>query len=119
MHQVRLLAAMLAVQASICSVPLPAHADESGSSAWAPGQFGSFAAVPADPGFALETLYYHRHATATGGRIFEVGGRTSVGLSLTEQYIFLTPSYTFAEPVLHGQLSLAATFAPGRMDASV
>lgn len=43
---------------------LPARADESGASAWLPGQFASFAAVPGDPGFSLETIYYRRSASA-------------------------------------------------------
>jgi len=94
-------------------------ADEGGASAWLPGQFASFAAVPGDPGFALETIYYHRSASANAGRSFPIGGRIAAGLDVTEQYVFLTPSYTFAEPVLSGQLTLAATFAPGRMDSSI
>lgn len=102
-----------------CSLPMPVASDESGASAWLPGQFASFAAVPGDPGFSLETIYYRRHASASANRSFTIGGRLAAGLEVTEQYIFLTPSYTFAEPVLHGQLSLGATFAPGRASTSV
>ncbi len=96
-----------------------AAADEGGASAWLPGQFASFAAVPGDPGFALETIYYHRTASASASRSFNIGAKVAAGVDITEQYIFLTPSYTFAEPVLHGQLFVGATFAPGRMDSSV
>jgi hypothetical protein len=95
------------------------RADESGASAWLPGQFASFAAVPGDPGFSLETIYYQRNASAAANRTFTVGARLSAGLDIKEQYLFLTPAYTFADPLLHGQLTLAVTFAPGRMDASV
>jgi hypothetical protein len=107
----------LTAQAGVCCGP--ALADESGASAWLPGQFASFVAVPGDPGFALETIYYHRSASASAGRTFSIGGRITAGIDLTEQYVYLTPSYTFAEPVLHGQLFVGVTFAPGRMDTSV
>ena len=109
--------AALAAQAGFCCGS--AVAVESGASAWLPGQFASFAAVPGDPGFALETIYYHRSASASAGRTFSFGGRIAAGIDLTEQYVYLTPSYTFAEPVLHGQLFVGVTFAPGRMDTSV
>lgn len=101
------------------SVGRPSAADEGGASAWLPGQFASFAAVPGDPGFALETIYYRRTASASASRSFNVGAKLAAGIDITEQYIFLTPSYTFSEPVLHGQLFVGATFAPGRMDSSV
>lgn len=97
----------------------PALADEGGASSWLPGQFASFAAVPGDPGFSLETIYYRRSASASASRSFNIGARVAAGLDIAEQYVFLTPSYTFAEPVLHGQLYLGATFAPGRMDSTV
>lgn len=118
-HALRRAAAAFAALAGVCSWPATASGDESGASAWLPGQFASFTAVPGDPGFSLETLYYRRAASANAARTFSIGGRIAAGLDITELYVFLTPSYTFAEPVLHGQLSLAVTFAPGRMDSSV
>lgn len=111
--------AILACEVLMCSRPGTARADESGASAWLPGQFASFAAVPGDPGFSLETIYYHRYASASASRSFSIGGNIAAGLDTREQYFFLTPSYTFADPVLHGQLSIGATFAPGRVDTSV
>ncbi len=96
-----------------------AWADESGASVWLPGQFASFAAVPSDPGLSLEVLYYRRQASADASRTFPIGANIATGLDTVEQYFFVTPSYTFADPVLRGQLSLAATFSPGRMDTSV
>jgi hypothetical protein len=96
----------------------PCLADESGASAWLPGQFASFAAVPGDPGFALETIYYHRQADAAVSRTFTVGTSLVAGVATTEQYLFVTPSYAFADPVLGGQLFVAVTLAPGRVDTS-
>ena len=50
-----------------------AFADEGGASVWLPGQFASFAAVPGDPGFSLETIFYVRSASATSGVAFSRG----------------------------------------------
>src|SRR5262249_1919587 len=44
--------------------PKIAIADEGGASFWLPGTFGSFAAVPAEPGWSTETVYYHSSTTA-------------------------------------------------------
>lgn len=96
-----------------------AIADEGGASMWLPGQFASFAAVPGDPGFSLEALFYFRKASATAGTSFSRGGGLLLGYDTTEQYLYLTPSYTFAEPVLNGQLWLGVTFSAGRADTSV
>src|SRR5579859_8199501 len=42
------------------------RADEGGVSLWLPGQFGSLAAVPEQPGWALATIYYHADVGAGG-----------------------------------------------------
>ncbi|MFO1082146.1 MAG: transporter [Reyranellaceae bacterium] len=104
--------------AALVLVALPAHADEGGASFWLPGQFASFAAVPADPGFAVETIFYVRNATAAASVSLPRGGRVLNGLDTIEQYVYLTPGYAFADPVLHGQLWLGATFSAGRNQAS-
>jgi hypothetical protein len=101
----------------VCAAP--ALADEGGSSAWQPGQFASFAAAQGDPGFALETIYYTRSASASPSHTFAIGANLATGLSLNEHYVFVTPSYTFADPVLKGQLWLGVTFAVGHADTTV
>jgi hypothetical protein len=97
----------------------PALADEGGASVWLPGQFGSFAAVPGDPGVSFEVIYYTRRASAVAGTDFSRGGGLLAGLSVSEQYLYLTPTYTFEQPVLGGQLALGVTFSVGRSDSSV
>ncbi len=109
---------MLAGPALACAVH-EARADESGASVWLPGQFASFAAEPGDPGFSLETIYYHRYASAAASRAFSIGGSITAGLAVSEDYLFLTLGYTFADPVLRGQLFLGLTFAPGRANTSI
>ena len=107
------------VLVGLLAIPAPAVADEGGASVWLPGQFASFAAVPGDPGFSLETLFYVRSASAVAGTGFSRGGGLLAGLSINEQYLYLTPSYTFETPVLNGQLALAVTFSAGQSGASV
>jgi hypothetical protein len=53
----------------------PAGADEGGVSYWLPGLFGSFAAVPGEPGFEIPVIYYHASASASGSKNFIVEGR--------------------------------------------
>jgi len=96
-----------------------ALADESGSSVWLPGQFASFASVPGDAGFSFETLFYVRRASASAGTSFSRGGNLLAGVDVFEHYVYVTPSYTFEQPVLQGQLSIGVTFSAGRNDTSV
>jgi hypothetical protein len=112
-------AALLAGTAWIAVVPAVALADEGGASAWLPGQFASFAAVPGEPGFGLETLFYVRSASASASRVVPIGASITAGYQLDERYVFLTPNYTFSDPVLNGQLWLGATFAVGHAATSV
>src|SRR5215813_11977591 len=80
-----------------------AAADEAGVSFWLPGQFGSFAATPAQPGWSFDTTYYHATAEANTGRSFARGGGIHAGVKSPSDYVMWTPTYTFATPVLGGQ----------------
>src|SRR5471032_134564 len=52
-------------------------ADESGTSFWLPGTYGSLAAVPGTPGWAVATVYYHTSVSAgadvAAAREFQIG----------------------------------------------
>lgn len=111
--------AAMAALAAISTAMAPASADEGGASVWLPGQFASWAASQSDPGFSLETIFYTRRASATAGMTFSRGGGLLAGVDISEQYVFLTPGYTFADPVLSGQLYLGLTFSAGRNGTSV
>ncbi len=104
----------LAAVAVVLLVAQPAAGDEGGVSFWLPGQFGSFAAVPAAPGWSLGAVYYHASTNASGNKQFVRGGRIDAGLDVTADLLFLAPSYAFAEPVLGGQLGLQVTGVYGR-----
>ena len=53
-----ILALALLSSAGALVSPL-AYADEGGVSFWFPGQYGSLAAMPAEPGWSLPLIYYH------------------------------------------------------------
>jgi hypothetical protein len=102
-----------------------AHADESGISFWVPGLFGSLAAVPQTPGWSLGTVYYHTSVAASGSaaaaREIQIGRfsptvnvNLNVNLHAPPDLLFLAPTYTFATPVLGGQLAMGATGIFGR-----
>src|SRR5262249_4001373 len=95
-------------------------ADEGGVSFWLPGQFGSLAAAPAQPGWSIATTYYH--PTVNGGgdvaaaRELTVGRFSrnlnvdvNVGLHAHLDLALLTGTYVFATPVAGGQFALGMT----------
>jgi hypothetical protein len=109
--------AMLAAVAAAAS----ASADEGGNSFWLPGSFGSMAAAPSDPGWLVETVYYHAVTDAGAGRSFVIGGNVVAGLHSVYNLVFLSGTYTFKEPVLGAQpgLGLAWTFGGNTTRADV
>ena len=106
------------------------HADQGGSSFWFPGQFASLAAVQQTPGWALAVIYYHSSVAAAGnvaaareiltGRIpATVNVDLNLSLSGRADLVALAPSYTFATPVLGGQLVVGMAGQYGRTAASI
>ena len=89
-----------------------AVADEGGASFWLPGQFGSLAAVPVEPGWSLGAVYYHSSVSANGSKDFEIGGRIVAGLDARADMLFLVPTYTFVSPVL----AACRTFVSGNLN---
>src|SRR3954451_10470403 len=87
-----------------------AQADEGGISFWLPGQFGSLAAAPAQPGWSAAAIYYHTKVNANGdvaaSREFTVGrfSRTlnvnlNADLHAAADLALLNGTYVFATPV--------------------
>jgi hypothetical protein len=105
-------------------------ADESGISFWLPGLYGSLSATPTSPGWSVATIYYHTSVDASGAaaasREFQVGRfsptiniNLNVALSGQADLQIIAPTYTFAEPVLGGQLSATLAGIWGRNSASI
>ena len=95
------------------------YADEGGTSFWLPGQYGSLAAVPAEPGFSLPLVYYHASTDAGGSKQFAQGGNIRLGLDVDIDLLLAIPTYVFANPVFGGQVTLSVAGVYGRADASV
>src|SRR5262245_52093834 len=107
-----------AVATALALAPHPASADEVGESFWTPGSFGSLAATASQPGFSLTSTYYHTATTAGSevarARLIRIG-RAAVDESVSaisispEDLATVTPSYTFATPILGAQAAAALT----------
>ena len=120
----------LALVSVVVAVPMPAMADEGGVSFWLPGFFGSLAAAPQQPGWSLTSIYYHTSVSAGAdvarAREFEIGriplnltANVSANLDARADLALALPTYTFATPVLGGQLTLGAVGLYGRVDTSL
>src|SRR6266478_7220780 len=107
-----------------------AHADESGISYWLPGRFSSLAATPQVPGWSMAEVYYHTTVSAFGAvaaaREIQIGRfsptvnvNLNVHLHAPPDLLLLNSTYTFATPVLGGQLAIGMTGLFGRSAASI
>ena len=106
------------------------HADQGGSSFWFPGQFASLVAMQQTPGWALSVIDYHSGVAATGGAAAakeilagKIPANVNVNLNLSlsgrADLVALAPSYTFATPVLGGQLVVGMSGQYGRAAARI
>jgi hypothetical protein len=122
-------AAMLALAVVACAGK-PANAVEGGVSFWIPGFFGSLAAAPLVPGFSYANIYYHTSVKAGGDVAFarqvtrgnltaNFSGNLNANLNADADVYFAVPSYTFAQPFLGGQATIAVAVPYGRSRGSV
>jgi hypothetical protein len=119
MSRIRTPFAMLLAGSLTIAAAQSARADESGVSFWLPGLFGSFAAVPATPGWQWTSLYYHTTVGAGGGVNFPSGGQIRAGLDARADLLAFGPTYTFATPVLGAQAAVSLLGIFGRAVGSV
>src|SRR5450432_3061255 len=105
-------------------------ADESGTSFWLPGTYGSLAAVPGTPGWAVASVYYHTSVSAgadvAAAREIQIGRfnpalnvSLNANLHANADLAIIVPSYTFATPVLGGQLAVQMGSIVGTTSANV
>lgn len=105
-------------------------ADESGTSFWLPGTYGSLAATPGTPGWALAAVYYHTSVSAgadvAASREIQIGRfnpalnlNLNANLHASADLAIIVPSYTFATPVLGGQLAVQMGTIVGSTSANV
>src|SRR4030088_1091165 len=107
-----------------------AYSDEGGVSYWLPGRFSSLAATPQVPGWSMAEVYYHTSVSAFGAaaaaREIQIGRfsptvNVNLNLHLNAQadLLLLNPTYTFATPVLGGQLAIGVIGLFGRSAADL
>jgi hypothetical protein len=105
-------------------------ADEGGVSFWLPGQFGSLAATPQQPGWSAAWIYYHTTVAAGGdvalSRQFEIGNipanlsaHVNANLNSTGDLGFFIPSYVFATPVFGGRAAVSVLGIYGNSSTSL
>jgi hypothetical protein len=119
-----LCAGILSVASSI------SLADESGTSFWLPGTYGSLAAVPGTPGWAVASVYYHTSVSAgadvAAAREIQIGRfnptlnvNLNANLNASADLAIIVPSYVFATPVFGGQLAVQMGTIVGSTSANV
>jgi hypothetical protein len=114
-----------AIAAALALVAHLARADEGGVSFWTPGTYGSLSATLSQPGFSLTSTGYHSDTKAGSevarARLIRTGripaelaeSVTAISRGPADQ-ASVTPSYTFATPVLGGQAAVGLTAIYGR-----
>ena len=105
--------------AAIALVPVAAKADNGGIGFWLPGTMGSLSAVPGQPGMSYTFQYIHLDATAGGGTALQNNASVVAGLRAKADVGVFLPTYTFATPVLGGQLTIGAATVPGNIGVDI
>src|SRR5262249_53549822 len=119
------IAAGLSINASTI-----ARADEGGVSVWLPGFFGSLAAAPLQPGWSVQSIYYHTSVSAaanasqereiTIGQVpLNLNASLSGSVNADADLGLALPTYTFANPVLGGQATVGLLTVYGRTGTSL
>ena len=109
----------ITVLSAIALAPTAVRADAGGIGFWLPGGMGSLAAVPGQPGWSLTTIYLHVGANAGAGKELQQNASIVTGLHARADAIGVLPTYTFATPVLGGQLTIGALGVPGNVGLGI
>jgi hypothetical protein len=107
-----------------------ARADEGGVGFWIPGLYGSLAAAPQVPGWALAVIDLYNPVAASGNvaaareitiNKFSTTANVNLNLALKAEpnLVLVNPSYVFATPVFGGQFALSMAGAYGRSIADL
>lgn len=119
-----------AALATLAALPCSAYAGEGGASYWTPGSFGSMAAVPSTPGWSVTAFHIYSNTQQAGSGtfaqdpIFGILPPNVTATSFAKQFNrsnqdYITPTYTFRDPVLGAQLALGVTAQAGIAGATL
>jgi hypothetical protein len=128
--QFLLLAAALLALAALIATSKISRADEDGVSFWIPGFFGSLAATPQQPGWAVAAINYYTNVSASGNaalsREITIGqfnpalnASLSANVHAKVDLQMVIPTYVFATPFLGGQASASLLGLYGSNDSSL
>jgi hypothetical protein len=120
-----LAAAALFTLAALACVTRAAFADEGGVSFWIPGLYGSLAAAPQVPGWAIAYINLYNPVSASGNiaaarqvtlNRFSATVNVSLNANLkaNPNVVLVNPAYVFGTPVFGGQLALSMAGVAGR-----
>jgi hypothetical protein len=104
---------------AVVMAPVMAKADNGGIGFWLPGTMGSLSAVPGQPGMSYTFQYIHLDAVAGGGKVLQNNANIVTGLKAKADVGVFLPTYTFATPVLGGQLTIGAATVPGNIGVDI
>jgi hypothetical protein len=121
--------AVFAFIAITCSTSV-SLADEGGVSFWIPGLYGSLAAAPQVPGWAIGFVDLYNPVSASGNVAAArqvtinkfsttVNVNLSASLKANPNLVLVNPTYVFATPVFGGQFALSMAGAYGRSIAGI
>jgi hypothetical protein len=128
-HLLLLAAALLALAALIATTKI-SRADEDGVSFWIPGFFGSLAATPQQPGWAVATINYYTNVSGSGNEALSrevtigqfnptLNASLNANVHAKVDLQMVIPSYVFATPVLGGQASVSLLGLYGSNDSNL
>ncbi|WP_249127750.1 SphA family protein [Bradyrhizobium lablabi] len=115
----RRAAMAFAALGAIALAPAAVRADNGGIGFWLPGTMGSLSAVPGQPGMSYTFQYIHLDAVAGGGKALQNNASIVAGLKAKADAFVFLPTYTFATPVLGGQLTVGVAAVPGNIGVDV
>jgi hypothetical protein len=94
-----------------------ASADEGGVAFWFSGQYASFAAVPATPGWSIPVQAYYYNANVSADKELRPGNLVTAGLDTSVPLLMAQPTYAPHTKVWGGQLALGLGFGWGNSSA--
>jgi hypothetical protein len=129
-HRQLVYAVALLAVAVLTVMPNLSWAAEGGVSFWLPGLFGSLAAAPQVPGWAVAivNVYESEHASGAVAASREItlnkgtipiNVNLNLNLSAHADLVLVAPTYVFATPVLGGQFAVSVAGAGGRTSADL
>ncbi|MDF7807467.1 transporter [Pontiellaceae bacterium B12219] len=101
---------MIALLGGLASM---ARADEGGVAFWFSGQYASFAAAPATPGWSMPVMGYFYDGNASAEKELRKGDLISAGLDSTVPILMVQPTYAPKTKILGGQVALGLGFGFG------